>query len=57
MKYKNKLLMIPLEQRKPAWIRTTYHTILKRISYQRNEPITYYIDEALGEWLRKNNHK
>ncbi len=49
--------MIPLDKRSPAWIRTTYHKILKRLSFKQDKPITYFIDEALGEWLRNNKHK
>ena len=46
--------MIPRDERTPAWIRKTYHKTLRRLSFKQNKPISYFVDEALAEWLRKN---
>lgn len=57
MLFKDKSLMIPKDQRVPAWIRKSYHKIIRRLAFQQNKPIAYFVDEALGEWLIKNNLK
>ena len=53
MLYSDKSLMIPRDKRTPAWIRKTYHKVLKRESFKQDKPITFFIDQAVGEWLRK----
>ena len=55
--YKDKSLMIGREGRVPFWIRKTYHAIISKLSKKQNKPMFFYVDEALGEWLLKNNLK